>query len=122
MWEFPNELMIKILPSKKIFIGVSLVVSAVVLQMMLQFVAMRSLEDISDGIEISGSMENVDERLDGIHRQVSTMAVGFGLASVLTAVGLIFFVVGVYQNCKATERLVAEAAPRADAANDQSDC
>ncbi|MDA7538573.1 hypothetical protein N9999_01945 [bacterium] len=114
--------MMKIPPSKKIFIGSSLVVSAIVLQMMLQFVAMRSLGDLSDGMEISGSMENVDERLDGIHRQVSTMAVGFGLASVLTAVGLIFFVVGVYQNCKATERLVAEAAPRADAANDQSDC
>ncbi|MDB4143096.1 hypothetical protein N9821_01900 [Akkermansiaceae bacterium] len=101
--------MMKIPPSKKIFIGSSLVVSAIVLQLMLQFVAMRSLGDLSDGMELVGSMENMDEKLDGIHRQVTTMAVGFGIAWILIVAGLTFFVLGVYQNCKATERLLASS-------------
>ncbi len=94
-------------PSKKVFIGTSLVLTAVLLQVILGLVASRLMGSVAAGIESAGTMENVDGVLDGIHRQSITLFVGYGLTWVLTLSGIVLFVIGVYQNCRATEILLA---------------
>ena len=94
-------------PSKKIFVGSSLVLSAVLLQVILGLVANRLMGDISSSVQAAGTMENVEAALDGVHRQSIVLIVGVGVVWLLIASGVILFVIGAYQNCKTTESLLA---------------
>lgn len=95
------------LPSKKVFVGSSLVITGASLQVILGFVANQMIGKISAGIDTSGASDKWDGTLDEIHRQSMVLFAGFGLVWVLMVSGLILFVIGVYQNCRMTERLLS---------------
>jgi len=93
------------LPSKKVFVGSSLVITAVSVQVILGFVANRMIGKISAGVETSAASDKWNGTLDEVHRQSMVLFAGFGLVWVLMVSGLFLFVIGVYQNCRATEEL-----------------
>lgn len=95
------------LPSKKVVLGSSLVITAVSLQVILGFVANQMMGKISAGVETSAASDKWDGTLDEVHRQSMVLFAGFGLVWVLMVSGLILFVIGVYQNCQMTEQLVS---------------
>lgn len=96
-------------PSRKIFVGSSLVLSAVLLQVILGIFANRLMGDISSSVQTAGTMDNVDSALDGLHSQSIVLFAGVGVVWLLIASGVILFMIGAYQNCKTTESLLARS-------------
>ena len=97
------------MPSKKVFVGSSLVITAVSLQVILGFVANQLIGKISAGVESVGASDKWNGTLDEVHRQSMVLIAGFGVVWLLMVSGLFLFVIGVYQNCRATEELVSRS-------------
>ena len=93
-------------PSKKIFIGASAIITGVLGQIILEQLLTRSVLSVPAIQEnSSASAELLDQRLERLHEQTSIGLNALTISYVFIVAGLLFLLVGIYQNARATERL-----------------
>ncbi|MFT4177091.1 MAG: hypothetical protein QM627_10600 [Luteolibacter sp.] len=94
------------LPSKKVFIGTSLIATAVLLQIITGLI-INQLLTRSTQLIANVETANVDALADEVHSNSIFVFIGSSLYVLMILAGLMLFVLGVYQNCKATESLLS---------------
>ena len=94
------------LPSKKIFLGASAIITGVLCQIILAHLLTREILSTTlnpgDG---SAAGEALDQRLERLHEQTSIGFNAMTLSYLFIVTGVIVLLVGIYQNARATERL-----------------
>ena len=94
------------LPSKKIFLGASAVITGVLCQMILPVLLTRIL--LSATVNPGGgsaAAEAVDQRLEQLHQQTSLGFNAMTLSYLFIITGVIVLLIGIHQNAPAAERL-----------------
>ena len=106
------------LPSKKIFVGASAIITGALLQVLLTYVLTSAITTAAAGIsgsDGSSSAAEVDRRLEYLHSQIGLGFNPMTLSLVFILCGTALLLVGVYQSAKSVEWLLAAQAQRPDA-------
>jgi hypothetical protein len=98
------------LPSKKIFLGASALITGVVCHLVVGLLAANSVEQVRASVSQSSDVRRAalaDQQLEHLHNQSGHLLnlSLFGWFFILT--GLVLLLIGIYQTAKSIERLAA---------------
>jgi HAMP domain-containing protein len=93
------------LPSKKIFVGASALLTGALLQVLLSFVLSRNIEKLSYSGSKASAME-LDQQMEALHSQASLGLNAMTLSLVFILCGAALLLAGVYQTAKSVEWLL----------------
>ena len=90
-------------PSKKILIGCYLIAASLISRVLVAVIAWRMIGDVTAAMNSASELPDANHALDGIQGHPTLMYGSVAAGLMLFAAGIIFVLIGVYQNAKATE-------------------
>ena len=90
-------------PSKKILIGCCLIAASLIARVFVAVIAWRTIGEVTAAMNSASGLPDANHALDGIQGHPTLMYGSVAAGVMLLAAGIIFVLIGVYQNAKATE-------------------